>query len=74
VKLDVHSFVLVVHHLEGVGAKTVHVAVSIRNASIRECDHRLVGCLWTQGDEIPEHVGILQHFQNFLDDLAFISH
>lgn len=34
VKLDIHSFVPVVHHLEGMGAKAMHVAVSVRYASI----------------------------------------
>jgi hypothetical protein len=66
VKLDIHSFMFVVDHLEGVGAEAMHVAVPIRNASVRECDHGLVSSLRTQGNEVPEHVGILEHFQLFV--------
>jgi hypothetical protein len=67
VKLDIHGFMFVIHHLEGVGTKPMHVAVPIRNASIGEGDHCLVGCFWSQGNEVPEHVGILQNFQHFVD-------
>lgn len=61
VKLDVHCFILFIHHLEGMGAIAVHVAVTIWDASVRECDHYLMGRLWSQGDKIPEHVCILQN-------------
>jgi hypothetical protein len=52
---------LFIHHLEGMGAKAMHVAVPIWDASVRECDHCLVGCLWSQGYKIPEHICILQN-------------
>jgi len=59
VKLDIHSFASVVHHLEGVGAIAMHIAITVWDPSIGECDHCLMGCFGTEGDEIPEHVGVL---------------
>jgi hypothetical protein len=70
VKLDIHSFMSVIHHLEGVGAEAVHIAVPIRDAPVRERDHGLVSSLWTQRNEVPEHVGILQHFQHFVNGIV----
>ena len=49
-----------VDHLEGVGAITIHVAVAIRDAPVTEEEGDLVGGLWTKGDEVPEHVHILE--------------
>lgn len=74
VELDIHGFMSVIHHLEGVGAKAMHVAVPIRDASVRECDHGLVSSLWTQRNEVPEHVGILQYFQHFLNEIVLLIH
>lgn len=70
VKLDIHGFMSVIDHLEGVGAEAMHVAVPVGDASVRECDHGLVSGLWTQGNEVPEHVGILQYFQHFVNGIV----
>ena len=48
-----------IDHLEGVGAIAVHVAVTIRDASVTKEEGDLMGGLWTKGDEVPEHVHIL---------------
>jgi hypothetical protein len=29
-----------------------------------------VSGLWTQGNEVPEHVGILQYFQHFVNGIV----
>ena len=50
----------VADHLEGVGPIAVHVAVAIRDASVTEEERDLVGGLWTKGDEVPEHIYILE--------------
>ena len=49
-----------IDHLEGVGTIAVHVAVAIRDASITEEEGDLVGGFWTKGDEVPEHIHILE--------------
>ncbi len=59
VELAVDSLTVPVHQLEGVGAIAVHVAVAVGDAAVAEEEGHLVGGLGSEGDEIPEHVGIL---------------
>ena len=58
-ELAVDGLPLVIHHFEGVTSISIHVLVAIRNAAITEQKAHLMGGLRTQGDEIPEHVRIL---------------
>ena len=60
VELAVMSLAFVVDQLEGVAAITIHEAVAIRNTTVTKQEGHLVGGLRTQGDEVPEHVRILQ--------------
>lgn len=55
----VDGLVVAVDQLEGVAAIAVHVAVAVRGAAVGEQEGHLVGSLWTQGDEVPEHVWVL---------------
>ena len=41
-------------------AIAVHVAVAIRDSPVTEEEGDLVGGLWTKGDEVPEHIHILE--------------
>ena len=59
VELAVERLSVLVDQFEGVAAVTIHVAVAVRCASVREQEGHLVGCLWPQGNEVPEHVGVL---------------
>ena len=59
-KLAVDSFAFVVYQFEGVASIAIHVLISIRNTTITEQEADLMSGLWTQSDEIPEHVGILR--------------
>jgi hypothetical protein len=66
----VDSLILGIDHFEGVTAITIHVPITIRNASVTKQETDLMGCLRTQADEIPEHVGILEiNSQNDSDKL-----
>lgn len=38
----------------------IHVPVTIRNPTITEMEQCLVGCLRSQRNKVPEHIGILQ--------------
>lgn len=38
----------------------VHVAITIGQTTVSEQEHYLMGGLWSQGDEVPEHVRVLQ--------------
>ena len=60
-KLAVDSFPFVIHQFEGVASIPIHVLISIRNTTITEQEADLMSGLWTQSDEIPEHVRILQN-------------
>lgn len=60
VELAVVSFALVVDELEGVRAVAVHEAVAVGCAAVAEQEHDLVRGLGSQGDEVPEHVGVFQ--------------
>ena len=42
------------------GAIAVHVAVAIWDSPVTEEEGDLVGGLWTKGDEVPEHIHILE--------------
>ena len=58
-ELAVNSFLLLINHFESMTSIAIHVLVAIRNATITEQETHLMGGLRTQGDEIPEHVGVL---------------
>ena len=58
-ELAVDSLPLVIHHFKGVTSISIHVLITIRNATITEQKAYLMGGLRTQCDEIPEHVRIL---------------
>ncbi len=60
VELAVDRLPFLVDQLEGVGAEAVHVAVTIRDATVTEEEGDLVGGLGTEGDEVPEHVRVLE--------------
>ena len=60
-KLAVESLIAFVDQLEGVTTKAVHVTMPVRCAPVREQNTHLMGRLGSQGDEIPEHVRILEH-------------
>lgn len=56
-----------VHQLESVRSITIHMSVTIRNTTAAEQEHHLVSSLWTQTDEIPEHVRVLEKRKFFTD-------
>lgn len=60
VELAVHRLTLRIHQLEGVASVAVHEAVAVRSATITEQERHLVCRLRTEGDEVPEHVRVLQ--------------
>ena len=49
-----------IDQLECVGSVPIHVSVTIGSSSIAEQEHHLMSRLWTQTNEVPEHVRILQ--------------
>jgi hypothetical protein len=51
-----------VDQFECVGSVAIHEPVAIRYSSVREQEHHLMSGLGLERDEVPEHVGILQHF------------
>ena len=58
-ELAVDSLPFCIHHFESVTSISIHVLIAIRNAAIGKQEADLMGGLRTQGDEIPEHVGVL---------------
>ena len=60
VELAVDWIALGIDHLEGVRSVSVHVPVPVGGAPIGKQEGHLVGGLRPQGDEVPEHVGVLQ--------------
>ena len=60
VELAVDGVSCSIDHLEGVGAIAIHVAVAIGDAPVTKEERDLVGGLRTKGDEVPEHVHILE--------------
>lgn len=60
VELAVVRLRLGVDELESVRSVAVHVAIAVRDAAVREQHAHLVGGLRAQGDEVPEHVRVLQ--------------
>lgn len=59
VELAVHWFLITVDQLESVRPIAIHVPVAIWNATVTEQEGHLVGGLWAETDEVPEHVWIL---------------
>lgn len=55
-----------IDQFEGVRAVAVHLAVTVRDASVREQEHGLVGGLRPQRDEIPEHIRVLHTPQTII--------
>ena len=60
-ELAIDSLFLGIDKLEGMGAIPVHVPIPVWDTTVREQERDLVGSLWTQADEVPEHVGILPY-------------
>ena len=59
VPFDVEDLSLLVDPSEGVAAIPVHVTITVRGSSVREENGDLVGTLRGEGEEVPEHVGVL---------------
>ena len=70
-KLAVHAPSVLVHQLEGVRAVAVHVPIPVGNPPVAKEEGHLVGGLWAERDEVPEHVGILQHHDDVRDMLEY---
>ena len=64
-ELAVDKLPLVIHHFKGVTSISIHVLITIRNATITEQKTHLMGGLRTQCDEIPEHVRILEQNSHY---------
>ena len=60
VVLNKVNLTLLVNPLESVGRVTIHEAVSVRSASVREKDCNLVQGLWSMLPEVEDHVWIGQ--------------
>lgn len=59
-ELAIDRLAVLVDQLEGVWAVAIHVSVAIRDASVTEQEGHLVGGLWAETDEVPEHVHVLK--------------
>ena len=62
VELAVDWCPITIDQLEGVRAIAIHVPVAIWDATVTEQEGHLVGGLWAETDEVPEHVRILCGF------------
>jgi len=60
-EFHIHSLILIVYSLKCMGAVTIHVTMSIWNASVGKQKHDLMCGFRSQGKEVPEHVTILQY-------------
>lgn len=60
-ELAVDGLAILVHQFERVGAIPIHVRVAIWDPAIGEQERDLVSGLGTQGDEVPEHICILNY-------------
>ena len=69
-EFTVYSVVFTVHQLEGMATVSIHSSVAIRGTTIREQEGHLVSALWSQGDEVPKHVWILQDNKTELETLT----
>ena len=58
-ELAVNCFSIFVDQFEGVAPISVHVTISVGDSPVAEEEGHLVGGLGSEGNEIPEHVGIL---------------
>ena len=56
----VDSFTISINHLKSMAAITIHVGMTIWNTTVTEQETNLVGGLWTEGNEVPKHVWILE--------------
>ena len=63
-ELAVDSLAIIVHHLESVGAVTVHVTIAVGDSPVTEQEGDLVCGLRPEAEEIPEHVSILTDHMN----------
>ena len=59
-ELAVDSLSILIHQFEGMTAISIHVLVTVRNATITEQEAHLMSSLRTQSDKIPEHIRILK--------------
>ena len=60
VEFAVDRFAFLVDKFESVASVAIHLAVSVGRASIWEQEGHLVGGFRSKGDEVPEHVWVLQ--------------
>jgi len=60
-EFHIHSLVLIIYSLKCMRAVTIHVTISIWNASVGKQKHDLMCGFRPQGQEVPEHVTILQY-------------
>lgn len=60
-EFHIYSLVLIIYSLKCMRAVTIHMTIPIWNASVRKQKHDLMCRFWSQGEEVPEHVTILQH-------------
>ena len=63
-ELAVDSLAVFVHHLESVGAVTVHVTIAIGDSPVTKQKGDLVCGLRPEAEKVPEHVGILTDHMN----------
>ena len=61
-EFHIHCLVLIIHGLKCMRAVTIHVTIAIWNASVGKQKHGLMHGFRSQGQEVPEHVTILQLF------------
>ena len=59
VELAVDWCPITIDQLEGVRAIAIHVPKTIWDATVTEQEGHLVGGLWAETEEVPEHVWIL---------------
>ena len=60
-EFHIYSLVLSIYSLKCMRAVTIHMTISIWNASVGKQKHDLMCGFWSQGEEVPEHVSVLQY-------------
>merc|ERR1719234_2661959 len=60
VELAVDRLIVIVHHLECVRTVSIHESVAIGGSAVRKQEGDLVSGHGHEGDEVPEHVGVLE--------------
>lgn len=60
----VNGLIIGVDEFESMRAVSVHVPVSVRDASVREEEHHLVRRFGTETQKVPKHVFVLKTYEN----------